>query len=94
MSNTRESVPGTTINNVKLYPNGSRSGQKTVDELATTGIQLRDDQIIEFAASILNMYQSGHREVNITCWLKKGYITFLGAPVPKEETQESCVESL
>jgi hypothetical protein len=80
---TRESVKGTELKNVILFPNGKRSANKTVTELKTSGIQLRGEQIIEFATSIMNMYKAGHREVNVNCWLKKGRITFTGAPINK-----------
>jgi len=80
---TRDSVKGTYLKNVILFPNGRRSAKKTVENLATAGIQLHNDQIVEFASSVLNMYKAGHREVNITCWLKKRCISFTGAPVLK-----------
>ena len=85
MAKTRNSLPGTYVKNVKLFPNGSKTSEKKIKDLKTSGIQLHGDQIVEFATSIMDMYKAGHREVNVTCWLKKNYITFTGAPVDKSE---------
>lgn len=75
---TRRSVKETGIEKVILYPNGKKSSDWKVSELKTTGIKLKGDQIPLMAASLLSMYKAGHREVNITCWLKKKSISFTG----------------
>ncbi len=89
----RKSVKGVNIKNVKLFPNGKRSAETKVKDLATTGIQLRktpeSNQIVELATSLLEMDKAGYTEVNITCWLKTGQITFTSEAVEKEETQYS-----
>lgn len=84
---TRKSVKGVNLKNVILFPNGKRSKNKTVEELATIGIQLKKtpdrNQIVEAAISLLEMDKAGYTEVNITGWLKRGEITFTSEPFTK-----------
>ena len=80
---TRKSKAGVNMSEVKLFPNGKHSSDKTVENLATIGIQLKGKQIIDFATSIMEMAKEGHQEVNITGWFKKGTVTFLGKSVKK-----------
>lgn len=80
---TRETVKGTEIKNVKLYPNGKRAADWKVSELQTTGIKLIGHQILKMAFSLISMWISGHREVNVNSWLKQNKITFTGTHVYK-----------
>ena len=85
----RNSLPGVNMKGVKLYPNGKNSADKTVAELSTIGIKLiGTHQITDFVTSIMEMHKAGHQEINITGWLKKGHVTFLGGHVDRAKTGE------
>ena len=84
---TREYPKGLTISNVTVYPNGKKSNETKVKNLATIGLKLKGEQMIHFVKALLDMYTDGHREVNITGWRKQKTVTFAGKHIVVEKSK-------